>query len=249
MKSLVLPFLFIITLVSCKQQAAPKNEAPNAVEIVNKAIEVSGGDRIKTSTIHFQFRDKKYKAVRDGGAFSLERSFLDSIGNIRDVLSNSGFERYVNGESIQVADSIARLYGNAVNSVHYFSILPMGLNDAAVYKTYLDTVSIKDTPYYKVKVTFSEENGGDDFDDVFVYWFTTEDYKLDYLAYQFHVNGGGVRFREAYNERYINGIRFVDYHNYKPKNKDVNIETIDALFKEDKLQLLSKIELENVRVD
>ena len=32
-------------------------------------------------------------------------------------------------------------------------------------------------------------------------------------------DGIGLRFREAFNERYINGIRFVDYNNYKPKLK------------------------------
>ena len=249
MKSILLPLLFITVLISCKQNTAPEIEEPNANHIVNEAIKVTGGDAITSSTLQFKFRDKRYKAVRDGGAFTLNRSFTDSIGEVRDVLSNSGFARFVNNEEIKVVDSIAKIYSNAVNSVHYFSILPVGLNDGAVYKTYLDTVSIKGKLYYKIKVTFSEENGGEDFDDVFVYWFSTEDYKLDYLAYQYHVNGGGIRFREAFNERYINGARIVDYNNYKPETIATDIETIDDLFRAGKLQLLSKIELENVSLE
>lgn len=249
MKSILLPLLFITVLISCKQNAAPEIEAPNANNIVNEAIKIAGGDSIASATIQFKFRDKMYKAVRDGGAFSLSRSFTDSIGAVRDELSNAGFTRFVNNEMVTISDSIANLYSNAVNSVHYFSILPVGLNDGAVYKTYLDTVTLNEKSYHKIKVTFNEENGGEDFDDVFVYWFSTEDYKLDYLAYQYHVNGGGIRFREAFNERYINGARIVDYNNYKPETIAIDIETIDELFKIGKLQLLSKIELENVSVE
>ncbi|MBQ0769857.1 MAG: deoxyribose-phosphate aldolase [Bizionia sp.] len=249
MKSLLLPLLFITVLISCKQNTAPEIEAPNATHIVNEAIKVAGGDTIASATLQFKFRDKMYKAVRDGGAFTLNRSFTDSIGEVRDVLSNSGFTRFVNNKEVTISDSIANLYSNAVNSVHYFSILPIGLNDGAVYKTYLDTVTLNDKSYHKIKVTFSEENGGEDFDDVFVYWFSAEDYKLDYLAYQYHVNGGGIRFREAFNERYIKGARIVDYNNYKPETGAIDIETIDDLFKAGKLQLLSKIELENVSVE
>lgn len=249
MKSILLPLLFLTVLISCKQNTTPEVAAPNATNIVNEAIKIAGGDTILTSTLTFKFRDKTYKAVRDGGAFTLNRTFIDSVGTIRDVLSNTRFERFVNNEVVKVPDSLVDTYSNAVNSVHYFSILPVGLNDGAVYKTYLDTVTINKKSYHKIKVTFSEENGGEDFDDVFVYWFSTEDYKLDYLAYQYHVNGGGIRFREAFNERYINGARIVDYNNYKPETIDINIETIDALFKNKKLQLLSKIELENVSVE
>jgi len=122
MKSILLPLLFITVLISCKQNTAPEIEEPNANHIVNEAIKVTGGDAITSSTLQFKFRDKRYKAVRDGGAFTLNRSFTDSIGEVRDVLSNSGFARFVNNEEIKVVDSIAKIYSNAVNSVHYFSI-------------------------------------------------------------------------------------------------------------------------------
>ncbi|MEL6484145.1 MAG: DUF6503 family protein, partial [Bacteroidota bacterium] len=89
---------------------------------------------------------------------------------------------------------------------------------------------------------------GDDFEDTYIYWFNTETYLPDYLAYDFHVNGGGQRFREAYNERYVEGIRFVDYNNFKPKQKDAKVEDLGKAFEKNELELLSKIVLENVQV-
>ncbi len=236
-------FIGIFSFVSCKQNKAQKRDAGF---IVNESIKASGGDKIENSSISFSFRDKQYKAVRNKGSFQLERHYKDSINSIKDVLSNSGFKRFVNDELIALPDITASKYSNSVNSVHYFSVLPYGLNDVAVNKTYLGLMNLKGKVYHKIKVTFDENGGGDDYDDVFVYWIDSNSYKVDFLAYSYHVNGGGVRFREAYNERIINGIRFVDYNNYKPKSKDVSLLELDKLFETDNLKLLSKIELKNI---
>lgn len=235
----------VISFVSCKQNEAQK---PDAAFIVNESIKVSGGDKIDNSQISFSFRDKQYKATRNKGSFQLERHFKNSMVLYKDVLSNTGFNRFINDELIELPDSIASKYSNSVNSVHYFSVLPYGLNDVAVNKTYLGLIEIKGKEYHKIKVTFDENGGGDDFEDVFVYWINKSNFKVDYLAYSYHVNGGGMRFREAYNERIINKIRFVDYNNFKPKSKDVSLLELDKLYETDKLKLLSKIELENISV-
>jgi hypothetical protein len=58
-----------------------------------------------------------------------------------------------------------------------------------------------------------------------------------------------MRFREAYNERYITGLRFVDYNNYKTENTTIPLENLAKAFEADELKLLSKIELENIKVD
>jgi len=81
-----------------------------------------------------------------------------------------------------------------------------------------------------VNILDNQEGGGDDFDDTYVYFFNKSTFKPDYLAYDFHVNGGGMRFREAYNERYVNGIRFVDYNNMKPIDENVSVLEVDKLF-------------------
>ena len=83
---------------------------------------------------------------------------------------------------------------------------------------------------------------------MFIYWINKKSYEVEYLAYSFHVNGGGVRFRKAYNERDIEGVRFVDYENYKPKDNSTKLSELENLFRQNKLELLSKIELKNVKV-
>ena len=77
---------------------------------------------------------------------------------------------------------MTQILSNSVNSVHYFSVLPFGLNDKAVSKKLLSDITIKGVDYYTIQVTFSEDGGGDDFDDVFLYWVQKESFKLNYLA-------------------------------------------------------------------
>lgn len=239
----------LILLIFCFSLSCQTKEEPNAQDIIDKAIAQAGGERYYKSKIEFDFRDRNYCAVRDNTDFKLERqTFNDSVVTT-DILTNSYFLRLENEEQIELADSTKTTLSNSVNSVHYFSVLPYGLNDAAARKTYLGEVIIKDKNYHKIEVTFGEEGGGTDFDDVFMYWINTENFHVDYLAYEFHVNGGGMRFREAYNERTVNGIRFVDYKNYKPLDSVTKLRDLDASFETSGLKLLSNIELENVKVE
>ena len=241
--TLLLSFL----LFNCNDN---KTEVIDANKIIDESIQVSGGHKIDTSVIEFNFRDINYKATRLGGKFKLERVFLDSIGEIRDVLSNNGLDRYINESLVNLPDSMATKYSASVNSVHYFAVLPYGLDGKAVNKTYVNEVDIKGKSYHKIKVTFNEEGGGEDFEDVFVYWVNTVTSKVDYLAYSYNEDDGkGLRFREAYNERYVKGIRFVDYNNYKPKDNTSKLEELDKQFINNKLELLSKIELKGLIVN
>lgn len=237
-------------LPGCNDPAPPEtSEKPDADTIVNRAIETSGGEQYQTAHISFDFRDIHYTSKRNNGLYEFSRTRTDSAGNvILDCIDNHGFQRTVNGNAVSLPDSLARLYSNSINSVHYFVQLPYGLNDAAVNKTLLDTVSLKGSAYYKIKVVFDEDGGGEDHEDVYLYWFDRTDYSLDFLAYSFHTDGGGMRFREAFNEREKGGIVFRDYRNYKPVNPSVDFYALDSLFEADQLQLLSVIENENIEV-
>ncbi|MEO8933765.1 MAG: DUF6503 family protein, partial [Xanthomarina sp.] len=219
--------------------------------IINKSIEVSGGKLFDISNIAFDFRDKHYQAKRNHGDFSLERHFKDSIFSVKDVVDTNGFNRFVDNEPLELLDSMATKYASSVNSVHYFSVLPYGLNDDAVIKTFLGEELLKGKNYYKIEITFKEDGGGADYDDVFIYWIQKDTFKNDYLAYSFQEDEGGlgVRFREAYNERYIEGLRFVDYNNFKPKSNETLLKDVGSLYENNELELLSKIELKNITVD
>lgn len=243
-------FFLIGTLIltSCKdQKAADLNLAQN---VIDKAINRIGGEQFKTSEIEFDFRDRRYKALRKGYKFQYERIWKDSLNVIKDVLSNSGFQRFINDSLVEVPDSMAVKYTSSINAVHYFSILPFGLNDKAVNKYNLGTVEVKGKSYYKIKITFDEEGGGEDFEDVFIYWINTETFEVDYLSYSYEEDNNDIdlRFREAYNRRTVNGLTFADYNNYKPSYSLATVENMDSLFLANKLKLLSKIELENIKV-
>ena len=231
-------------LIGCKEP----NKVNNAQALVDKSIEVSGGALYNSSKVSFRFRDINYTSESGLRGKKLSRSFLKDSTMILDVLEAGEFNRILNGKPAMVADTMAVKYANSINSVHYFARLPFGLNDRAVVKRYLGETTIEDQSYYKVEVTFKEEGGGDDFDDIYVYWFNKATFKPDFLAYEFHVDGGGKRFRKALNERYVEGIRFVDYMNYKPTDSKASVYALDSLFIRNELELLSRIELKDIEV-
>jgi len=63
-----------LLLFNCKKDKAKNLSAQT---IIDTAIDISGGSFISASTIDFDFRDKHYKATRNGGDFTLEREFND----------------------------------------------------------------------------------------------------------------------------------------------------------------------------
>ena len=240
--------LFSVVILGCKNESTEK--ALTADEIIYKSIELAGGNKFEKSIIEFDFRDRHYYAKRKSGDFSLMRITVEvDKDSIFDILNNDGFKRIGNnGEDIFLED--LKKYSASVNSVHYFSTLPYGLNGEAVNKTLLGEEEINNKTYYKIKVTFNKEGGGEDYEDIFVYWVDKEFFKTQYLAYSYNEDDGvGMRFREAYNERYINGLRFVDYNNYKAEDLETKLTDLGKAFENNQLKLLSKIELENVNVD
>ena len=243
MKHLLL-LVSILLLASCQED----KEQFSADEIINKTIAQAGGEKYKKATIEFKFRENKYKSVRSGGEFHLEREIQDSTHNYREIINNTGYQRYLNDSLVKVPDSMVVKYTSSINSVHYFAHLPYGLNDKAVNKKLVGEAEINGKPYYQLKVTFSQDGGGQDHHDEFLYWINKDNFTIDYLAYKFHVNEGGLRFREAYNPRVIEGIRFVDYKNYTLEDFNTDLCGLDELFEEGKLELLSTIETEDIHV-
>ncbi|SDR66473.1 DUF6503 family protein [Gramella sp. MAR_2010_147] len=237
--------LIILLLSACSE----KKKELTTDEIVNNAIKNAGGDRYKNAEIDFVFRNKAYKSIREGGKFQFERTEVDSAGNkVYDILNNDGLERYVNDTLVKLQDSLVLPVGNSINSVHYFVQLPFGLNAGAANKELLGKDSIAGREYYELKVTFEENGGGTDHEDEYLYWIDTQNFEVDYLAYNFEVNDGGIRFRKAFNHRIIEGIRFVDYENYKYEILSTPLQDLDSLYEKRELELLSLIETKDVKV-
>jgi hypothetical protein len=237
---ILLSLCLILSLFSCKPDPGER--------IVDDAIEAHGGAAYGSFTLAFDFRNRHYTATRDGGIFTYTREFRDSTGNITDLLNNEGFTRYLNNSVVDLPEKRKKAFTSSVNSVIYFALLPFGLNDRAVNKEWLRETEIDSKRYDVVRVTFDPTGGGSDHQDVFLYWFDQQTHTMDYLAYTYETEGGGLRFRKAVNPRVINGIRLQDYINYKPKDETVPVDSLESMFVEGKLEILSEIKLENAVV-
>lgn len=230
-----------LALYSCGENKAQR--------VVDNAIEKHGGKAYQDLELEFDFRNRHYTAERKDGVFTYTRQFTDSTGNIKDVLSNTGLVRYRNDSIVPISDERRKAFSNSVNSVIYFALLPFGLNDDAVNKHWMEETTLKGEPYDMVRVTFDQRGGGEDHEDVFLYWIHQQKNTMDYFAYSYQTDGGGLRFREAINPRVVGGILFQDYVNYKPEDESVPLEQLQALFVSGELEKLSEIRLENLRVN
>jgi hypothetical protein len=247
MKSKYVIFLLVPVFLSCQNSANENPESdPKAQEIVDQLIEAYGGSNYDQSKIEFEFRDKSYGSLRRGGNYIYARIFTEDNDLYHDLLSNEGFTREIDGNPADISEKKKAAYTRSVNSVIYFALLPYGLNDPAVIKQYLGEKEIEGKSYHKVLVTFQKDGGGEDHEDEFVYWIGNDDYSMDYFAYAYHTDGGGTRFRKAYNKRSIGGITFQDYINYEGSTSFDHVDDLDEKYIKGELKELSRIELNNI---
>ncbi|MFK7969401.1 MAG: DUF6503 family protein [Bacteroidia bacterium] len=230
-------------------EAAPPpatKEITKADIVLNQAFEAHGGEAYNSAHYEFVFRKKQYTFHNSGSDFryTVERS--EKGNSVVDILDQNGFQRLVDGKPDTLSEKKIAGYTGSVNSVIYFVTLPHKLLDPAVNLRHQGRAAIAGKDYDVLEVYFDEEGGGTDHDDEFYYWINSETHLIDYLAYSYRVNGGGVRFRSAYNPRTVDGIVFQDYVNYKAP-VGTHLAELPGLFEEDKLEKLSLIETEDVR--
>lgn len=228
---------------------SPINEEhPDPEDIVQKAIEAAGGTGFHEAKIRFRFREYEYEGHLNHQQYQFKRIGYQEGDTIIDYLDNDSYWRTINGLSVMPHDTMAIKYAASVNSVFYFVLLPLKLSDTAVRLSYDGPDSLGARSYHRLKVTFDEEGGGEDFHDIFLFWFDQETYSMDFLAYQFFTEGGGIRFRKAKNIRAVRGLRFADYDNYEPKIIVENHSLLLRHFENGDLKLLSEINLEEISV-
>ena len=220
---------------------------PDAQTIVDKSIAFYNMERLENATLKFNFRKFHFTVMQKEGKFRYERMFTDSTGNVHDILSNNGFKRLLNGKEVKLDSEQSGKYSQSVNSVVYFVYLPLKLNDASVIKKYLGQTKINKKSYHKLEVTFAQKDGGEDYADVYYYWFDIEDYSMDHFAY----STGGNRFRDVLKSQKIAGVTFQDYINYQspPGDSLTPLIKYDSLFSNKKLDELSRIELKNIELN
>lgn len=247
--SVLLASVLLFCVGGCQAPDAP----PSAATIIDSAIVAHGGPVLKEAVVTFQFRGNRYVLRHDEGRFHYRRTYTDSLDRtVTEGITNDSIYRRINGQTVSLSPSERRSVETTVNSVSYFVLLPEPLGDSAVQPTYSGRDTIDGVPYHRVKVTFRREGGGRDWQDVFMYWFRTDTYAMDYLAYAYGLGPSeepGTRFREAYNVRYIHGVRFADYSNYTADTLSADrLAQYPDLWVRDAVRLVSSVEIDSVEV-
>ncbi len=206
------------------------------------------------ATMRFTFRGASFRlAHQRDGRFHYRRSLTDSLGrSVVEGLTNDGPYRVVNGDTTTLGAEGRAEVETAVNSVAYFARLPAPLDAPAVQPSYRGRDTIDGTPYHRVRVTFQQEGGGRDWQDIFLYWFHTETSAMDYLAYAYGLGPDeetGTRFRKADNVRRRGGVRIADYDNYTADTLSPDqMHRYPELLARDALTYVSRVALDSVEV-
>ncbi|NNE35006.1 MAG: hypothetical protein HKN13_07210 [Rhodothermales bacterium] len=233
----------ILLLGSC-------TEPDRARHILERTFKAHGAENLQNAISEFHFRGELYRASRNSGVFAFERVYEDSLGTVRDLLTNDGSFREVNGERTPIDDSTAFSIQEKVNSVVYFSSLPLPLKDPAVLTQYLGTSQIDGQAFHEVEVTFRQLGGGPDHEDRFVYWINSHSDLIEYFAYYYLTNETGSRFRRLVNPRVVGGFLAFDHLNYaaRPDTIGSRVEQFDDLLQKGALEIISDVKHENFRV-
>lgn len=240
MKNCLTALALSLVLISCKKD--------NAQYWVEESIEAYGFNALEETEIKFDFRNKAYSVLREDGQYVYRRTFPQGDSLIEDELANSvAFGRRINGKEVDVSSELAKKYSASINSVLYFFQLPYPLNDPAAIKRFVGYDEVKGEKYGMVEVSFLPENGGEDHQDRFVYWINEATYLIDYLAYSYETEGGGVRFRAVSKREKIEGMVFQNYINFEA-NKNSDLATLANAYEEGRLKQLSLIKNENISV-
>ena len=236
----MIPSLFVF------YTAFPQSSKITAEEIIDKCIETHGHEKFKEIHLEFTFRDYDYMLHRDKLQTIYSRKTKVDTLTITDVYPlKKRLKRKINGQEIELSDSLAQKFQTSLNSVMYFVELPNKLKDPTVITEYLGEKIINDDSYHVLKISF-DPYSNDDHQDEYRYWINSKTFTMDYFAYSFQVDGGGTRFRKAINRREIKGVVFQDYENYRPIEKYVPLDTIPDLLIEGKLLMVSLIEKRNI---
>jgi hypothetical protein len=255
MKILLLLLTSLTLIVACQSSKNAKTSmgdsapakvfAPEATAVLAKALKAHGGDKYEKAHYRFVFRKKTFTFHNNGAEYRYESVHEKDGVTTVDMLDNDMVSRTINGKSVELSEKQKIGISGSLNSVIYFATLPYKLTDASVNIASGGKTSIKGKAYDILHVTFDQAGGGVDYDDQYRYWINSKTDRIDYLAYNYQTGNGGVRFREAYNSRMVDGILFQDYVNYAAP-VGTPLDDLPGLFEKGQLRKLSVIDTEDV---
>lgn len=221
------------------------------VAIVDRAIQHHGGDVYGKSEARLDVCSKsgcfRVETRATEGSLDFEVSGK-ARGKLREVRSWDGVTTVLeDGEAMAVSPDDLQPYLDWAMARIYFCFLPYRLNDPGVYKQDLGLTTWEGRHLHRIKVTF-EPGSSTDASDEYMYWFDPETARLEYFAYTYDDNGGGLRFRRAINHRRLGGILFFDQENLGTEGADLSVDAIDAAYVRDQLRYVSTVRFENIKV-
>lgn len=239
--------LVLVPIVTPAQGATLQSR----VDIVDRAIEHHGGEIYRHSETELDLCSKsgcfQVTARLDGDRWAYTVSGKSGGSQLRVRSAHDALTIHRNGvEETVAADKEQRFRDWAMARV-YFCFLPFRLNDPSVYKQDLGLVDWDGRRLHKVKVTF-EVGTSTDAGDRYMYWFDPETARLEYLAYSYDDNGGGIRFRRAIRHRRVGGLLFFDQENYGIDGPGLSVDAIDAAYVRDAMRHVSTVRLEDIQV-
>lgn len=232
--------VLVFIVFSCNK----KHTDDKAFEVVKSCIEQHGGEHYNDLDVSFNYRQFLVHLKQNHGVFLYERTTTDSLNNqVKDVLTNTSFEREINGKKQALTTKDTDKYKEGLNAIAYFVLLPFKLSEPAVRLKYLGENIIGNKKYNKIGVTFEIAGGGKDHYDEFCFWISQNEHTLDYLSY----SNGGPRFRKATKREKVDGVIFQDYENYQVLDSTLSTSDYDKAFLTGNIKLLSTIEQTNYR--
>ncbi len=224
--------------------------------IVDRAIEHHGGEIYRHSETELDLCSKSgcfhVVARVDGDRFAYVVSGKSGGARLEVRSTNDALEVSRNGEPLAVEPAKQRQYRDWAMARVYFCFLPFRLGDPSVIQQDLGLVDWQGRRLHKVKVTF-EPGTSTDSGDEYVYWFDPESARLEYFAYSYDDNGGGLRFRRNLRHRRAGGLLFFDQENYGvdgggADGPDLSVDSIDAAYVRDAMRHVSTVRLEGIEV-
>lgn len=223
-------------------------DGEQAITLLQQCLTAHAEKGFETAHYSFDFRGKTYTVKNNDNNYVYTKNFVDTSNQhiFIEMGNNTPFSYTINGKAQNLTNDKQSAIENELNSVIYFATLPHKLGDAAVNKKFLGTTQALGQTYDLLGVTFDEKGGGDDHDDEYLYWINSLTHQIDYFAYNYTVNEGGVRFRSAFNKRVVDGILFQDYLNFKAPI-GTPLELLLGLYEQDSLDQVSEILTENIQ--
>lgn len=246
--------LTLLAIVALALPAAAEN-----LPIVDQSIAFHGGEVYARSEISFTIasRSGSFDIVvrHDGGTYRHAVTSATEEGLRTVVVGNEAVEVSIDGEPRPVAAADEARWRDFVSARVWFPLLPFRLSDPAVRQRDLglETWPAREpggepVVLHRVKVTFDPGDSTEPQDE-YLFWFDPATGRLEQLAYRF---AGGLRFREAFDFRRVDGVLFSDHRNlgldWGEGGEPLPVDAIDPRFVAERLEPISTIRLEDVEV-